>query len=174
MRKSTDHITKAMTTTQRAGLTTLPTSQGDSVRVRLAGRRDQLFVCRIECACFGWGRMLFGLWPRTGRPGVKTWIAEVDGKPAGYVITYARELDGRPVSYVGGIGVLPSFRQSGIATHLMSAVFLDHPTLWLHVRAANRAALNLYDKLDMRELRRLSRFYSNGEDAIVMVTPDLL
>ncbi len=144
------------------------------MRVRLAGRRDQLFVCRIECACFGWGRMLFGLWPRTGRPGVKTWIAEVDGKPAGYVITYARELDGRPVSYVGGIGVLPSFRQSGIATHLMSAVFLDHPTLWLHVRAANRAALNLYDKLDMRELRRLSRFYSNGEDAIVMVTPDLL
>ena len=105
---------------------------------------------------------------------MKTWIAEVNGKPAGYVITYARELNGRLVSYVGGIGVLPSFRQSGIATHLMSAAFLDHPTLWLHVRASNRAALNLYDKLDMRELRRLRRFYSNGEDAIVMVTPDLL
>ena len=158
MTKFIDHFTTAMATKQGAGLTTLPTSQSDSVHVRLARRPDQLFVCRIECACFGWGRMLFGLWPRTSRPGVKTWIAEVNGKPAGYVITYARELNGRLVSYVGGIGVLPSFRQSGIATHLMSAAFLDHPTLWLHVRASNRAALNLYDKLDMRELRRLRRF----------------
>jgi ribosomal protein S18 acetylase RimI-like enzyme len=55
----------------------------------------------------------------------------------------------------------------------MQAVFRQHPTLWLHVRASNRPALALYEKLGMREMQRLKRFYSNGDDAAVMITPDL-
>jgi ribosomal-protein-alanine N-acetyltransferase len=113
------------------------------------------------------------LWPGTGERDVATWIAEVDGRPVGYLISYEKKLDGRRVWYVGGVGVLKSYRHTGIGRRLMQAVFADHPMLWLHVRASNRAALHLYAKLDMRELRRLKRFYSNGEDAVVMVTPDL-
>jgi ribosomal protein S18 acetylase RimI-like enzyme len=56
----------------------------------------------------------------------------------------------------------------------MRTVFNEHPSLWLHVRGGNRAAVALYEKLGMRELQRLNHFYSNGDDAAVMVTPDLL
>jgi ribosomal protein S18 acetylase RimI-like enzyme len=163
-----------MTTTQRAGLTALPLTQKGLLHVRPASRRDLLLVCRIECACFGWERMLFGLWQRIGKRGVSTWVAEVDGRQVGYVISYARALNSRPVWYVGGIGVLRSHRCYGVATQLMRTVFSEHPSVWLHVRGGNTAAVALYEKLGMREMEHLKRFYSNGDDAAVMVTPDLL
>jgi ribosomal-protein-alanine N-acetyltransferase len=158
------------TTTQHMGFDAPLTLGHATAQLRAAGRRDWHVICRLECACFGRKRLLFGLWPRTGRPGVRTWIAELNGSPVGYLICYASELEGRRVPYVGGIGVLPAFRQLGIATQLMRAVLAATPALWLHVRADNRAALNLYRKLNMRALRRMARFYSNGDDAIVMVT----
>ena len=160
-------------TTSGAGLMALPRTHSDLVHVRLGGKRDRGLVCRMEGACFGWTRLLFGLWPRMGDKDVAAWISEVNGRPVGYLIAYEKKLDGQRVWYVGGVGVLEPYRHTGIGRRLMGAVLADHPTLWLHVRAGNRAALNLYARLDMRELRRLKRFYSNGEDALVMVTPDL-
>lgn len=143
------------------------------MQVRPGCKRDRKVVCRLECACFGWARLLSGLWPRTGANGAAVWIAEDSGRPVGYLISYERGLDGRQVWYVGGVGVLRSHRDRGIATQLMGVVFADHPTVWLHVRASNQAALHLYDTLGMQALRRHKSFYSNGDDAIVMVTPDL-
>ncbi len=159
-----------MATPHGAGLAALPLLELSSAMIRPASKSDRTQICWLECACFGWERLLFGLWPRIGRRGISTWIAEVGEKAAGYSITYYRELDHQMVWYVGGIGVLQPYRHNGIAQQLMAAVFSDHPTLWLHVRATNRAALNLYEKLGMHELRRITRFYSNGDDAIVMVT----
>jgi ribosomal protein S18 acetylase RimI-like enzyme len=49
-----------------------------------------------------------------------------------------------------------------------------YPAIWLHVRAHNSAAIAMYLRLGLCQLHRLERFYSNGEAAIVMATPDLV
>ena len=138
------------------------------ITVRIASQRDRGTVRRIECACFGYERFLFGLWPRTGRADSTTWIAESDGMPTGYVIAYDRHLNGMPIMYVGGVGVLPKNRKQGVASQLMKAVLAQHPRLWLHVRASNIAATALYLKLGMRIGQRIQQFYSNGDTALVM------
>jgi ribosomal protein S18 acetylase RimI-like enzyme len=52
-------------------------------------------------------------------------------------------------------------------------VLAQHSKLWLHVRASNVAAIGLYEKLGMFELQRLAKFYSNGEDALILGTRQL-
>ncbi len=76
--------------------------------------------------------------------------------------------------YVGGIGVLSRYRQCGIGTLLMRAVFEAYGSVWLHVRAGNAPAIALYRSLGMQQVRRLDGFYANGDDALVMATPDLI
>jgi ribosomal protein S18 acetylase RimI-like enzyme len=160
-RRQAEHLNGALTT-----------RCSGTVRVRIATARDRGQVRRIECAAFGRMRFLSGLWRRTGNPDAMTWIAEVDGRPAGYLIAYENELDGRPIMYVGGVGVLPSFRRNGIGARLMDAVRAGRHPVWLHVRANNAAAIAMYRKLGMCELGRVRRFYANGEDALVLATPD--
>ena len=148
-----------------------PAALDGRVYVRPAVWRDRGVVRRIECACFGRARLLFGLWSRTGGRDAMVWLGEMDGTPAGYLVAYKKDLDGRPALYVGGVGVLKPFRKSGIGTCLMNAVFAEQYPVWLHVRASNMAAIALYRKLGMCERRRATGFYTSGEDALVMATP---
>jgi ribosomal-protein-alanine N-acetyltransferase len=148
--------------------------QTDEVIVRKATHRDRRWVRQLECACFGRTRLLFGLWQRIGKRNTLVYLVEVNRVPAGYLIAYPHELDGQLVMYVGGVGVASAYRQQGLATRMMRAMLTEHPALWLHVRAGNRAAFILYRRLGMCELRRLRRFYSNGDDALLMVTPGLM
>ena len=144
-----------------------------SISIRAAHAGDRYAVLSMECACFGLARLLFGLWPRVGGRQSMSWVAEVDGKPAGYLIAYDKVLDDALITYVGGVGVLPQYRGQGLGTSLVLSVLSTHSTVWLHVRFNNAAAIGLYQKLGMRELCRISRFYADGDDAVVMATPDL-
>lgn len=153
---------------------TIQPAPDDIVCVRSATARDRRWVRQMECACFGRSRVLFGLWQRVGKGDSLSYIVEVNGAPAGYLIAYPRELNGQPVTYVGGVGVLPAYRQRGLGTRLMKTILAEHTSLWLHVRAGNRAAFVMYRRLEMCTLQRLCRFYSNGDDALVMVMPGLL
>ena len=146
----------------------------ETITVRVATSRDRGAVLRMECACFGRARILFGLWQRVAKKGTSTFITEVNGVPAGYLIAYQHDLDGQPVMYVGGVGVLPQYRRNGLGKRMMQAVLVNQTPLWLHVRAGNMPAISMYRQLGMRARQRLSRFYSNGDDALILVTPDLL
>lgn len=148
-------------------------STHSAVAVRPATARDKAAVLRMECACFGQARLLWGLWPRTGSRDAHTWVAEVDGAPAGYLIAYFKKFNGCEHLYVGGVGVRAQFRNRGAGSALMQAALGGQPALWLHVRASNDAAIAVYRKLGMVELQRLSRFYSNGDDALILGTPAL-
>jgi ribosomal protein S18 acetylase RimI-like enzyme len=161
-------------TEQQARPEALPAPTASVAQIRLATKRDRGVIRGIECACFGRVRFLFGLWSQTGERHATTWVAEVEGRLVGYLIAYPNALSGRRTMYVGGVGVSPQYRQGGIGTQLMKAAMDAHHTLWLHVRAGNAAAYAMYRKLGMRELRRIPQFYSNGENAVVMGTPDLL
>ena len=159
---------------QRTMPPAMPMAMTEPLRLRLGQARDRGSVRRIECACFGRGRLLFGLWPRVGNHHATTWLAEIEHKPVGYLIAYENALDGKLAMYVGGVGVQPPFRRFGIGTRLMRAILAAFGSVWLHVRANNVAAIALYRSLGMQQVRRLESFYANGEDAIVMATPDLM
>jgi ribosomal protein S18 acetylase RimI-like enzyme len=161
---------------QQAAHHARPTHTDKLMSVRPATWHDWYNVCRIECACFGMARLLFGLWPATLRPSInqrdaQVWVAEDDSHALGYLIAYKKALDGRMLTYVGGVGVSPQYRKSGIGTLLMRAVLAAGQPVWLHVRAGNTAALGLYHRLGMIELRQMPHFYSNGDHAVIMVTP---
>jgi ribosomal-protein-alanine N-acetyltransferase len=143
------------------------------ISVRQATRADRFAICRLECACFNWERLFFGLWWRVGKADTQTWVAEIAGgdkaRIAGYLIAYAKQLGEQTLPYIGGIGVAPAFRKQGIGEQLMQPVMQREQKIWLHVRSHNQAAIRLYERLGFDQLRTLPRFYGNGEDAFIMV-----
>ena len=151
-----------------AALPTAGPTASVNLRIRPATRADRNAVRKMEVACFGWMRNFFGLSPKVGNSDARVWIAQIDGQPAGYLISYLKPLQGEKTLYVGGVGTLPAFRKRGVAEALMREVFAIDPRVWLHVRASNAAAIKLYDKLGMHIAERLPKFYSNGEDALVL------
>ncbi|MEF2593013.1 MAG: tRNA (adenosine(37)-N6)-threonylcarbamoyltransferase complex transferase subunit TsaD [Eggerthellaceae bacterium] len=98
---------------------------------------------------------------------------------------YAGASDGlQLVGYAGGwvvdgdvqilkVGVDPAWRRHGIARELLSRVASDARDLGartcsLEVRAGNEGAQAFYRALDFESLGKRPRYYSDGEDALIM------
>ena len=91
------------------------------------------------------------------------------------------------VGYAGGwvvdgdvqilkVGVDPAWRRHGIARVLLARVADDARNLGartcsLEVRAANAGAQGLYEALGLESQGRRPRYYSDGEDAVIMAGP---
>ena len=91
------------------------------------------------------------------------------------------------VGYAGGwvvdgdvqilkVGVDPAWRRHGIARELLSRVASDARDLGartcsLEVRAGNEGAQAFYRALDFESLGKRPRYYSDGEDALIMQGP---
>ena len=101
---------------------------------------------------------------------------------------YAGASDGlQLVGYAGGwvvdgdvqilkVGVDPAWRRHGIARELLSRVASDARDLGartcsLEVRAGNEGAQAFYRALDFESLGTRPRYYSDGEDALIMQGP---
>ncbi|NHM14615.1 tRNA (adenosine(37)-N6)-threonylcarbamoyltransferase complex transferase subunit TsaD [Xiamenia xianingshaonis] len=74
------------------------------------------------------------------------------------------------------VGVDPAFRRRGIARELLSRVAADGrdlgaSTCSLEVRAGNAGARAFYESLGMHALGTRPRYYSDGEDALIMEGP---
>ncbi|NGM18022.1 tRNA (adenosine(37)-N6)-threonylcarbamoyltransferase complex transferase subunit TsaD [Eggerthellaceae bacterium zg-893] len=74
------------------------------------------------------------------------------------------------------VGVDPAFRRRGIARELLSRVAADGrdlgaSTCSLEVRAGNAGARAFYESLGMQALGTRPRYYSDGEDALIMEGP---
>lgn len=151
----------------------LPNRWQSQIHFRKAEGRDWWQICKVESACFGWERLLFGLWRQVFNRTALVWLVETRGTVVGYLIAYPRKFGETSALYVGGIGVLPAVRRYGLGNSLMQRVLIGQ-TVWLHVREGNAPATLMYEKLGMKTLSRLQRFYTNGEDALVLGTPDLL
>ncbi len=68
-----------------------------------------------------------------------------------------------------------NYFRMGIATQLMIAIsdcasYLRYKKLKLRVRKSNRAAISLYSKLNFRKESVIEGYYSDGEDAYMMVS----
>ena len=143
----------------------------DGVSIRAAERADLLGVHRIERASFPQP------WPFTAfeqyldEPG---FLVADDGTVVGYVVADAIPNHGRPLGHVKDIAVSEDRRGEGIGARLLErAVGVLQAggvrSIKLEVRASNDRALTLYRKHGFVHRRTIPRYYSNGEDALVLV-----
>jgi len=141
------------------------------VSVVPANWRDLNVLRTLEQVCFP--KDVWPLWDLIGvltLPNVVRLKAMVDGKMVGFIGGDVRRSEG--VSWIATIGVLPEFRRRGIGAALLQACEAQlvpiTPIIRLSVRASNQAALRLYKGLGYRHYTLWERYYSDGEDAIVL------
>lgn len=96
-------------------------------------------------------------------------VLEDEGKIVGYAFLW----ETFELAQVARIGVDPAKRQKGYGSIIMKGM-MDHARdnecefISLDVRASNVAAQALYKKFGLIEVNVSKKYYSDGEDAIVM------
>lgn len=145
------------------------------VRIRPAERADLLAVMRIERASFP------SPWPYDAfqryldRPGFLVAVDHegTDEEPVvGFVVSDLIRNYGRPLGHVKDVAVHPDRRGEGIGSALLTnalGVLSNARTVKLEVRESNATARSLYREYGFEPLRRVPRYYDDGEDAVVMV-----
>jgi len=75
-----------------------------------------------------------------------------------------------PCAWVSIVGVASEFRRQGVGESLMKEIekLVHRQTIQLCVRKSNQAAIQLYEKLGYKIKESRQRYYSDGEDALVM------
>lgn len=97
----------------------------------------------------------------------RVYLLLADDKPAGYCILLPRKHS--PALRIYSIAVAPAHHGKGYARALLRfAETLGYSALHLEVNTKNSAALALYRSFGFQELRTVSGYYDNGDDAIKM------
>lgn len=101
-----------------------------------------------------------------------TWIAEDDGRMAGFAIVEWKA-QGKPVhAYIETIEVLPEWRGQGIGRELLarteiSAQQASALVLWLHVDESNASAIRLYERCGFAAAGTEEDYYAPGRGALL-------
>jgi ribosomal-protein-alanine N-acetyltransferase len=94
-----------------------------------------------------------------------------NGQLSGWIVTWRVPPD---ELHLLELAVSPDYRRQGIATSLLLAALSeqhrgeDTKLVLLEVRASNEAAILMYEKAGFVAVGRRRKFYSDGEDAILM------
>jgi ribosomal protein S18 acetylase RimI-like enzyme len=105
-----------------------------------------------------------------------TWVADNDGRVAGFSVAGFTTESDRTFAYIQTIEVAPAHRNQGIGTELLrrmedSARAAGAAIIWLHVDAANDAAIHLYQAHGYRQQGRQEHYYDRGRAADVYMKP---
>ena len=153
----------------RVVTTTLP---GNEFAIREATRADLLNVFRIEQASFPqpWPFQAFERF--VGEPGFL--VSDHDGQITGYIVSDAVPNHGKALGHVKDFAVHPDFRGQGIGTELLQQALAELSTrgvysVKLEVRENNESAIRLYRQHGFTHKRTVSRYYNNGEDALILI-----
>lgn len=142
------------------------------MNIRRALQEDLAVVFELEKKCFNDPypiellTMLQSLYPELFL------VAEHDGRVVGYVSGLIRT-DGS--GHIVSLCVDPEYRRKGIGRQLMIEIEDLMKKLFnvciyrLEVRVSNSIAIQLYESIGYRIQARMSRYYSNGEDAYLMI-----
>jgi ribosomal-protein-alanine N-acetyltransferase len=165
-------------------VTTVPDDQAD-VNVRGAEHADLLAVVRIEKTSFSkpWPYDAFaryldapGFLVATDRTaGESGGDAVIDtGEVIGFVVADFVPNHGRGLGHVKDLAVHPDRRGEGVGETLLTAALRrlagqSAETVKLEVRESNDRAQQLYEKFGFEPLRRVPRYYDDGEDALILV-----
>ncbi len=144
---------------------------GEGLCIRPVERADLLAVHRIEQSSFPQP------WPFTAfeqyleEPG---FLVAEKGAVVGYIVADSIPNHGRPLGHIKDIAVRENCRGEGIgagllerALHVLAAQGVT--SVKLEVRESNTRARSLYQQYDFVHRRTVPRYYSDGEDALVLV-----
>ena len=107
-------------------------------------------------------------------PNATTWIAEKDGRMAGFaIVEWDREM-GDEIAYLQTIEVAPEQRGRGIGGELLRRVEASTHTagatvLWLHVDEQNAHAIRIYEAHGYMREGREEGYYAPDRPALVLV-----
>jgi ribosomal protein S18 acetylase RimI-like enzyme len=137
--------------------------------IEAASWRDLNALRHLEEACFpqdAWP--LWDLISVLTLPGVVRLKATLEGRMVGFIAGDRRDAQG--IAWIVTVGVLPDYRHKGIGEALIRACEerLGKVIIRLSVRASNEEAVRLYRRLGYRWFGTWTRYYSDGEDAVVM------
>ena len=140
--------------------------------VRRVERSDLLAVMRIEQICFSdpWPYDAFERF--VDEPTFL--VAERGGTVAGFVIADVTPNHGRDIGHIKDLAVRPDARGEGIGRALLRSALarlrgIGVAVVRLEVRENNEAARALYADEGFKPIRRVSRYYRDGEDALVLL-----
>ncbi|MDS0261552.1 ribosomal protein S18-alanine N-acetyltransferase [Haloarcula sp. S1CR25-12] len=160
-------------------MTTVSSDGADSatdLRIRTAERADLLGIHRIEQAVFPQPWPFSALESYLGEAGFLVATTDADDGPrvVGYVIADTVPNHGTPLGHVKDLAVRPDHRREGVATALLKRALallesVGAESAKLEVRADNEGARRLYRHFGFEHRKTIPNYYSNGEDALVMV-----
>uniref|UniRef100_A0A7J3QEB0 Ribosomal-protein-alanine N-acetyltransferase n=1 Tax=Ignisphaera aggregans TaxID=334771 RepID=A0A7J3QEB0_9CREN len=142
------------------------------MNIRKALQNDLQIVFELEKKCFNDPypiellTMLYSLYPELFL------VAEYNNKIVGYVSGLIRT-DG--FGHIVSLCVDPEHRRKGIGKQLMLKIEESMKKLFnvclyrLEVRVSNSIAILLYESIGYRIQARIPKYYSNGEDAYLMI-----
>ena len=98
-------------------------------------------------------------------PSSAVWVADEDGRLAGFAIVEWNLEPGHSTAYIPTIEVLPQQRRRGIGVELLhrleaSALSAGAGLIWLHVDAENDPAIGLYRAEGYRQQGRHEHYYA--------------
>lgn len=101
-------------------------------------------------------------------PGVVRLKATTAGKIVGFIAADIRRFE--DVAWIATLGVLPDYRRQGIGMSLLQTCEdrLRVPRIRLSVRTSNQPAIELYTRFGYVHHGVWRRYYSDGEDALVL------
>ena len=152
-------------------MTITPSATADAPEIRQAERADLLAVFRIEQASFPQP------WPFDAFErylGERGFLVAVDERVVGYVVADAVPNHGSPLGHVKDIAVHEDSRGEGIGSRLLTRAIgvleaAGVGSIKLEVRAGNEGARSLYRDFGFVHRRTIPRYYSDGDDAHVLV-----
>ncbi len=138
--------------------------------VRKCRYEDILAVAELEKECFRGENWSFGtLASAFGNPAYCMLVAEEDGEIIGYgcTCTSCESCD------LENMLVAEGYRRCGIGSAVLSGLIDDAQSrgaekMFLEVRVSNSAALKLYLSFGFNGVYARTRYYSDGEDCLVM------
>ena len=140
-----------------------------NVSIRRMRPDDVDSVYELECLIFRDAWSYKHLQSETdGETYKKPFVLEIDGRLAGYTCVWiiADEI------HINNFAIHPNFRQKGLGLKLISFIFgkfKNYKKFFLEVRKSNKAAINLYQKCGFEIFFTRIKYYSDGEDALVML-----
>lgn len=139
------------------------------MEIQIASLRDLGALRRLESACFE-----KDAWSLLDLVAVLSWSdvirlkAVEDDAMVGFVASDPRPNEG--ASWIATIGVDPRYQGRGIGRALLRACEeqMTFPRSKLTVRMSNDRAITLYQKEGYRTVEIWRKYYSDGEDGLVM------
>ena len=144
-------------------------SRNSPFTIEIATWRDLNGLRQLEQICFpkdSWPLLdLIGV---LTYPNVVRFKAMLDNRMVGFVAGDRR--DHQQIGWIATIGVLPEFRQKGIATSLLKECENRLATRFvrLNVRRSNFEAITLYEHLGYYQISTIPNYYQDGEEALVL------